>query len=58
MANVKIVVLRFFSSYDATGVVGGSKGDILEVGEGTAKMLIQSKFAKKWRPEKKEKKGE
>jgi len=49
---VKIEVLRFFSTWDATGVIVGNKGDKLEVGGGTAKRLIKQKFAKKWRPKK------
>ena len=53
MAKVKLEVLRFFSTYDASGVIIGEEGDKLEVGGATAKRLIKQGFAKKWRPKKK-----
>jgi len=58
MANVKLIVLRSFSAYDATGVVSGFEGDKIETGEGTAKYLIKGGYAKKARPHKVKEKGE
>lgn len=58
MAKVKLIIIRGFSTYDATGVVAGAVDDVIEVGAGTAKDLIERGFAKKYRPKKKEVKGE
>ena len=53
MAKVKIVALRFFSTWEASGIIEAKKGDELEVGGATAERLVKQKFARKWRPKKK-----
>ena len=59
MAKAKISVIRGFSTFDASGVVGAAAGDEIEVREFTAKRLIKGGFARKWRPPKdKEKENE
>ena len=54
----KIEVIRFFSTWDASGVVSGQVGDKLEVGRGTAERLVRQGFAKKARTRKVKGNGE